>query len=1156
MEQLTNHQRQVLYQLVQGVKTGKDLQKLGGFAGTGKAQPLHSLIATPTGFVQMRDIKIGDVVSVPNGQTAKIIGVFPQGWQKVFQIHFRDGSVVEASADHLWIVSDRARCSKPYKSSYRVYTTEYMYDRIGKSKGDIRFRIPLPKPVFFVSQPVPLDPYLLGLLIGDGTLGNSIKITSADKEILNVVAKLIEPLGLELKHDKRYDHKLKLRDYVPYRKNPLLQVIKKLGLHRKTSRDKYIPEVFLINDEQTRWSLLQGLMDTDGTVDHRTGSLSYSTKSSLLAQNVKQLVESLGGVASVCEVSKTYTYKGQRQAKKSFICNIRVQDTEKVFRLGRKALLTKPKQRTIWRSICSITYKGEEECQCIMVDHPDHQYLTNNYIRTHNTTIIKYLIKFFPKFKVCSYTGKATNVLRKKGIEASTIHSLIYKPVIEHGVLTGFELNSDLDASGIIIDEASMVSKELYDDLRSFNLPMIFVGDHGQLEPVGSDFNLMQYPNYTLEEIHRNAGDIARFAEHVRKGYAPRSFRSTSDAVVFMDQWKMTPQQMITSNQVICAYNKTRVDLNNQIRQVLGFSGTLNINERIMCLKNNKKLGLFNGMQGFVRALYKKRNVQRMDFEFDGYIYPGIRFDQRFFGKEKTDFKFLNSDSPSPFDYAYVITCHKCVDENTWLYTTDGMIQIKELWPKNCLGRLGQLDLKLATKDETKQSVQIFKGNFEECKQITTNIGCSLTGSLRHPIYVWDDQNCNFVWKKSPELKVGDIVPIRRGSAVFPQTYFSPKMEFITNWRHKKSKIPTCLTTDLALILGYLVGDGHYAKNKNDMVSLTNMDKVVLDKFKTISETMFGIRVKTRIKRGNKAKTSYFISSHVRGYLFALGLNYVVRENKEVPYGVLKSPLDVQQAFLRGLFDTDGSMSSDRGCIRLVNKSKKMISQVQLMLLNMGIISRVKFGAYQTLSISGNDVLLYEKMIGFDVPHKRERLQKHCKRIRGGKLQKTNRDIIPGASKLVNKLSCEIRARIGSGRGVKGQGWHGKLPADCWKMFNRVGSALCNVSYHNLSSMLCDVKTIWPWVSELDAYKKLRELEIAHFYFDTIKTIEDTQCQVYDLSVPDGENFISNGLISHNSQGDEWDRVIVIEQKSSLWNHRRWAYTAASRAMEQLIWVS
>jgi|688.fasta_scaffold08330_25 ATP-dependent exoDNAse (exonuclease V), alpha subunit - helicase superfamily I member len=280
------------------------------------------------------------------------------------------------------------------------------------------------------------------------------------------------------------------------------------------------------------------------------------------------------------------------------------------------------------------------------------------YAGTGKTTLIKYLTKFFPEYAVAAYTGKAANVLRKKGISATTIHSRIYKPFFDNGVVY-FDLNPDVGCAGFIIDEASMVSQDIYDDLKSFGLPMVFVGDHGQLEPVDSKLNLMEKPDYTLEEIHRNAGDIARFAEHLRMGFASRSFRGSDATVEFLPGRALKDEILCEVNQVICAFNKTRVATNIQIRKALGYEGLLNIGERIMCLKNNRKAGLFNGMQGIVRNLYKLKSRSYIDFEFDGEILEGVCFDDSCFGQESYQIKQKGQDGPNPFDYAYCITGHK-----------------------------------------------------------------------------------------------------------------------------------------------------------------------------------------------------------------------------------------------------------------------------------------------------------------------------------------------------------------------------------------------------------------------------------------------------------------------------------------------------------------
>ena len=117
-------------------------------------------------------------------------------------------------------------------------------------------------------------------------------------------------------------------------------------------------------------------------------------------------------------------------------------------------------------------------------------YKIGGYAGTGKSTLIRHLIYALPNFAVCAFTGKAASVLRKREIEnAQTIHSLIYKAHKDEKNNVYFTLASSIDCDGIIVDEASMVSEEIYKDLIYFNKPVIFVGDHGQLEPVGDNNN-------------------------------------------------------------------------------------------------------------------------------------------------------------------------------------------------------------------------------------------------------------------------------------------------------------------------------------------------------------------------------------------------------------------------------------------------------------------------------------------------------------------------------------------------------------------------------------------------------------------------------------------------------------------------------------------
>lgn len=286
-------------------------------------------------------------------------------------------------------------------------------------------------------------------------------------------------------------------------------------------------------------------------------------------------------------------------------------------------------------------------------------YKIGGYAGTGKTTIIKHLVDALPDFAVCAYTGKATNVLRKKGAEsAQTIHSLIYHTRKNEENKFTFELCDYINCKGVIVDEASMVSEEIYKDILSFNKPVIFVGDHGQLEPVGDKFNLMLDPDFKLEKIQRNAGEIAHFAEFIRNGFKPSSWEhrvGCSNKIKFVQ--KNAYEDLLTEvDQIICAFNKTRSHINCTTRQKMNKNTPgPQIGDKIICLRNNKEKGLYNGMQGFIGWFYKKNKIQFVSEEFSG----EVELDMNSFNSIKYEFDF-SKESPNPFDYAYAITCHKC----------------------------------------------------------------------------------------------------------------------------------------------------------------------------------------------------------------------------------------------------------------------------------------------------------------------------------------------------------------------------------------------------------------------------------------------------------------------------------------------------------------
>lgn len=273
---------------------------------------------------------------------------------------------------------------------------------------------------------------------------------------------------------------------------------------------------------------------------------------------------------------------------------------------------------------------------------------------TGKSTVIKHLAELLPDFKICAYTGKAASVLTKKGIDARTIHSLIYKAYTDSENRVRFSLAPSLDCEGIIVDEASMVSEAIYRDLKWFGKPMIFVGDHGQLEPIGDKFNLMAEPDYRLETIHRNAGEIAHFAQHIRMGYRPSGwqFKGSGERIKFISRGSHRPL-VSKVDQVICAFNKTRAEMNALVREQLRLddSGPC-LGDRVMCLRNERQLGLFNGMQGEITFISDDES-----FVFEsGDLVEEVPYEKSTFNQVKYEF---DQDGPIPFDYAYAITAHR-----------------------------------------------------------------------------------------------------------------------------------------------------------------------------------------------------------------------------------------------------------------------------------------------------------------------------------------------------------------------------------------------------------------------------------------------------------------------------------------------------------------
>ncbi len=364
--------------------------------GTGKAGSLDSLVLTPDGFVKNRDLKIGDSVISGSGNVSTVLGIFPQGKKPLYDVIFNDGSKTRCSIDHLWTVQTRDdRNKKRHKTpKYRTIPLSEMLNNY-RIEGDKRSNYSVdyvPAIDCFDSKELKIDPYLLGIILGDGSITCSTDVVIPDAEILYEVQQRI-PDSLQVVHRDRYTFAISRKAKTG--ENELRTSLKEYGLFGKRSFEKHIPKDYLYSSYKDRLLLLQGLLDSDG-YPGMTG-IEYTTTSKQLAEDVCELVHSLSGYCSINHKEKTgYRKDGEyiscRPAYRLFIQFSA--EHPNPFKLTRKATKYSPK-RTIWkRFITDIIYVGEEECQCIYIDDESHLYITDDYIITHNTSLGEFFISF------------------------------------------------------------------------------------------------------------------------------------------------------------------------------------------------------------------------------------------------------------------------------------------------------------------------------------------------------------------------------------------------------------------------------------------------------------------------------------------------------------------------------------------------------------------------------------------------------------------------------------------------------------------------------------------------------------------------------------------------------------------------------------------
>lgn len=380
-------------------------------AGDGP-QPTYAKVLTPTGWKTIGELEVGDDICGTNGTTQKVLGVYHKGRKDIYKVTLADGNngnrAVECSEEHLWsVVTD--------SGVKRTITTKQLLENgVGRKSNPNagKYFIPTSEVEFANRTDLPMDPYLLGVLLGDGSLSENheIDIAIGLKEEY-VLDKVILPHGCKMR--KRYyttnKHYIKATvtgsdtkkgKTVGERKSIIKQILTKLNLLGKDSHNKFIPRQYMFSALEDRKLLLQGLIDTDGSINSR-GLFEFCTVGEQLCLDVVELCRSLNVPVNVV--------KQQRKPGNGSYSNT------PIFRI------TELKGNKHGLKVKEIQNTGKQtEMMCIKVSNEDHLYITNDFVPTHNTTTATVLGYGLLKSGVKMIATGRSSIGLKRGMEKAT----------------------------------------------------------------------------------------------------------------------------------------------------------------------------------------------------------------------------------------------------------------------------------------------------------------------------------------------------------------------------------------------------------------------------------------------------------------------------------------------------------------------------------------------------------------------------------------------------------------------------------------------------------------------------------------------------------------------------------------------------------------
>jgi len=454
----------------------------------------------------------------------------------------------------------------------------------------------------------------------------------------------------------------------------------------------------------------------------------------------------------------------------------------------------------------------------------------------------------------------------------------------------------------------------------------------------------------------------------------------------------------------------------------------------------------------------------------------------------------------------------KCITRESLVLTGKGIYRIEDLSIAPEEDSVPFITTVAQEKNIRSLSTAFYNGGIKSTYRVKSKSGYVISGTGNHRIKVLTSEGL-IDWRYLDEIHPGDFLAINRCTDLWASEKLDLKPYHNTDGR-KDVELPSVLDERLGGILGYLVGDGTW--NDGHATSFTVEHPETWERLGILMDSLFGECQTQMDKRTENTGCLIFYSVRVRRFLDAIGWKLSTkRDEKIVPWSILRSPKSVVCAFLSGLFETDGCAEKKGGCITFSSASFRLAHEVQVLLLNLGVVSSVKRKwvpttkrYYANLNVKGYESKKrFIETIGFESDKKRIPTEEYLReKARDGK---SDTDSVPFQFRHLRNLIESIPSHAGSHK----FGWGRSKLREVMGNSCKPGAGE-DITYNRIRETIKVAKELGADQAEITHFENLLSL---NYFFDEAISIEEEEDQVYDLVVPDGESFVANGFTNHNT---------------------------------------